>query len=354
MTFDELILKYKESLPPFQNLNCDEDIRIKTAIYIQNFIELINEVNNEYFSSLGVKKSFIINELTSQKNKLNTAIDSFLNGDIINCYNIIYQTFFDTENSIKNIFYKPIPIKVPFYRMRVNDSNHPFVSSEMFHIPFELIYKTSNQRFSLSGYPCLYLGNSTYICWEELDRPNIDSCNFAVLGNEKELNFMDLTPPNIIKTHLDILRFPLIIASSIKYSPKNSTFKPEYIIPQAILHSLIRFNKIYSKNPHKSIHIDGIIYLSPRISNKLMFDNLDHMHNYVIPTINITNSGFCERLSQLFNVSEGVSINDLWLRVPQIFSDINEDHVDVYNYSVFNIIEKYLKSKNVNKSFIQK
>lgn len=353
MNFDELIQAYKLKLPPFNNFKGETDIRLRTENHIQDFIHLVNEVDENSFILLGAEKSIILNQLQIQNNKITKAIDSFLNGDIIECYNIIFQTYFDINDGIKNLFYKPLPARVPFYRMRVNNTNQLFSEKEMFHIPFELIHKTNNQRFSLSGYPCLYLGNSSYICWEELNKPNLNNCNFSILGNEEALNFFDLTPPNIIKNQFDILRFPLIIASSIKCSPQKSTFKPEYIIPQAILHSLIRFNKVDFKSFTKTInHIDGIIYLSPLISNGLMFDDLNHMHNYVIPTINKSASGYCKRLSQLFIISEGQSINNLWLRFPQIFADIDEDVNDKYNLSVFNIIEKYLKSKNVKKSFI--
>ena len=42
---------------------------------------------------------------------------------------------------------------------------------DLFHVPFEEREKLASQRYSIPGVPCLYLGSSAYVCWEELGRP---------------------------------------------------------------------------------------------------------------------------------------------------------------------------------------
>ena len=66
---------------------------------------------------------------------------------------------------------------VPMYKCRENSKLFHFSKDEMFHIPYEKRNLVGNQRFSLSGLPCLYLGGSSYICWEELGRKDLSSTN---------------------------------------------------------------------------------------------------------------------------------------------------------------------------------
>ena len=79
------------------------------------------------------------------------------------------------------------------YRARKCDTYDLFCRTEMMHIPYHKRHLISNQRFSLSGYPCLYLGTSIYGCWEELERPDIDRFNITCMRNERLMHFADLT-----------------------------------------------------------------------------------------------------------------------------------------------------------------
>ncbi|MGN7709367.1 hypothetical protein [Chryseobacterium sp. 22543] len=247
-----------------------------------------------------------------------------------------------------------IPSRQRFFRLRTNIPNKKFKNNEMFHIPFEEIRRTGNQRFSLSGHPALYLGNSSYICWEELSNPSLETCNFSVLRNNEEVTLFDLTPPLEITKFEDILRYPLIISSSIKFTDNTFTFKPEYIIPQATYFSLLKFNKdLLAKkvNINYINKLDGIIYLSTHISQELLFSDLNLMYNYVLPVENIVEKGYCERLKKLFSISEPKSINDLWLKFPHLFLE-KTNYKEEYELSIFNTIEKYICGQTVPKSLI--
>ena len=37
--------------------------------------------------------------------------------------------------------------------------------NQLFHIPFKDRHLVANQRYSIAGLPCLYLGSSIYVCW---------------------------------------------------------------------------------------------------------------------------------------------------------------------------------------------
>lgn len=322
-----------------------------TENYLSEFYSLVSEIDDYIYGD--ITKNHILYKIKIQNDSILKAIKHFLAGEIIEYYITIYDTFFNSNLGLRNIYYKKFPEKIPFFRLRTNSPNKKFKNHEMFHIPFEEVRRTRNQRFSLSGHPSLYLGSSTYICWEELSNPSLETCNFSVLRNEEEVVLFDLTPPSEIKKMEDILRYPLIISSSIKFTDNGFTFKPEYIIPQAIYFSLLKFNKdLLAKEKEVNINkLDGIIYLSTHISHELLFSDLDLMCNYVFPVENIAERGYCERLKKLFSISEPKSINDLWLKFPHLFLE-KTTYQEEYELSIFNTIEKYICGKTVFRSLI--
>lgn len=357
MNLENFIIKFQEGFPPYEKSISNLGILETTETVLQNLIDLITCVDDQSFEKIQTTKLQVIDDWKDQKGIICSSIDSYLQGDIVECYNKIYKKYFEEEHGIeKSVFYKPLLDNYPFYRLRVNETNKPFTYQEMFHIPFNLIELVSNQRFSISGYPCLYLGNSSYCCWEELQRTNLDRCNFAILKSNISLNFFDLTPPIAIKSKHDLYRLPLAVSCALKFTKDKSPFKAEYIISQAVLQSLVRFNnkKTFQNYGNKISKIHGLIYLST-YSNESLYSDLNYMCNYVIPTINKKNDVYCQDLSKIFEVSDSVSYQELWLRFPKIFSILDENdtlHTDDYRFSVFNIIEKYLKSKNVKKHYL--
>src|SRR5579871_1938235 len=61
----------------------------------------------------------------------------------------------------------------------------------IFHMPFELRHKVSSNRYSISGLPCLYLGGSLWVCWEELQRPDFHSLQVARFRYAEPINLLD-------------------------------------------------------------------------------------------------------------------------------------------------------------------
>lgn len=349
MDLIEFDKKIKENFPPYKNKHLTGNVLNITENYLNEFYDLVSEIDESIYGNI-VKENILSKTKIQNKNILK-AIKHFLSGEIIEYYLVIYNTFFNSNLGLRNIYYKKLPQRIPFYRLRTNAPNKKFKSHEMFHIPFEEVRRTGNQRFSLSGHPALYLGSSTYICWEELSNPSLETCNFSVLSNEEEVVLFDLTPPSKINKMEDILRYPLIISSSIKFTDNGFPFKPEYIIPQAIYFSLLKFNKDLIKEDIDIKKLNGIIYLSTHISHELLFSDLNLMCNYVFPVENISEKGYCERLKVLFSVSESKSINDLWLKHPQLFME-KTSYTEEYELSIFKTVEKYICGKTVNKSLI--
>jgi hypothetical protein len=102
------------------------------------------------------------------------------------------------------------------YRLRVESPQEgvrgiEFDRKALFHISFQDRHIVNRQRYSIPGLPCLYLGSSLYVCWEELDRPPFHSVYAAAFRVRK---------PETIKV-LDFSETPLAVPDPFQAS--NST-----------------------------------------------------------------------------------------------------------------------------------
>ena len=198
-----------------------------------------------------------------------------------------------------------------FYRIRVKPDSFAFQRSELFHIPFELRGRVKTQRYSIPGFPSLYLTNSIYVAWEELKRCNISEIQAVRLQNTVPLKLINLTTerynsrlrPFILEKHqwtelYDAIIWPLAAVCSIKVQSPQDTFKPEYIIPQLLL------QWISEKD------IDGIAYSSTHIRLD-EWNSFGLFHNYVFPVKEVRASGQCSVLKQKFTMTEVLPMNIL-------------------------------------------
>lgn len=211
-----------------------------------------------------------------------------------------------------------------FYRMRVESDNwvkRTVDKNGMFHIPFNLRGIVKTQRYSVPGFPCLYLGKHVEGCWEELGRPILSNCLISRFEQKKgvHLNVLDMRVPDESEWYVDgdndkykplseikgmVALFPLIIACTFKTKSQNDTFKPEYIVPQLLLQYVkergYEENKRKKKNERE---IYGVMYTSVQIPAKKQTNAQQTYDNVVLPVIDIKNS-YCGRLKDLFDWTE--------------------------------------------------
>ncbi|MBM6804583.1 RES domain-containing protein, partial [Mediterraneibacter glycyrrhizinilyticus] len=158
-----------------------------------------------------------------------------------------------------------------FYRAR--KSLDTLGIKNMLHIPFDKREKIATQRFSMPGIPCLYLATTTYGCWIEMGKPELEEfyvSRFSMPGDLKVLNlciFQDcinglssFCDEREYEASLSFLKaFPLVIATSFRNRNSDRTFKSEYIISQLIMQSA------------RDLGIDGVAYLSKKLPDNLAF-----------------------------------------------------------------------------------
>lgn len=305
------------------------------------FLSFIQESLKEYLEILDkIDEGTIVEKLKSVKPHLHKLCE-----ELIESYNQLYlgftsKSYFHFDRGIREIGTFLIndndvvhPLSKNRLLFRGRYSNTELDRDGMFHLPFQKRNYATTQRFSISGLPCLYLADSAYVCWEELNRPEYN--NFYLsrfeITNYMNLKALDisLTPQSIValitnvskimgdevdswdSTILEcIIKWPLIFCCSIKVSDSAATFKPEYIIPQYLL-EWVRQNK----------KLNAIKYFSVKTH---LFQNIDSSSfiNVVIPVQEIKNNGYCSLLEDSFAYTN-----------PRCFADIQPiSQKDIENY----------------------
>lgn len=292
--------------------------------YFPEYLEnLLNKYINFYKNTLSVKIDTIVpfSDAKGIKNKDVTLkkIEN-LSKIIIDSVNLYYEgkthkasenfTTNLNENSVNELTLSTLIKKdTIFYRAR-NYNGKQFKTTDLFHIKYEQRHNVSTNRYSIPGLPALYLGSTTYVCWEEFENAKLRDLWFVKLENQTDLKVIliqriqdfikDIENENEDFKLTVLLRylvtFPLTLASTIKVKNTLGSFKPEYIIPQML------FEYIASNET-----IDGIKFPSTKVDYNSII-NVE-AYNYVFPVKKITNKGYCSNLSNTFHLTEPTSLD---------------------------------------------
>lgn len=264
------------------------------------------DIFNEYVKKLDEKNIIhspeTIREIKCNLKLITKACKSYLSGDTKTSLNCAVKILDRLKERIVEM-----PMEMKLFRARETSLYHSLNRKEMFHIPNNKRFLVGNQRYSISGIPCLYLGQSTYICWEELGRPNPYTCNFVGVRNQRILKLLDMTIPLYSPDPKMIPVIPIILSCCL-YSRKNRVFKQEYILPQLIMQAIIA----------RKERVWGIKYLSTSFfysdfpfasdSNTLKSDIQKH-NNYAFPAIGVENNdSLSEELVAIFHMTNTFSI----------------------------------------------
>ena len=218
--------------------------------------------------------------------------------------------------------------KLYLYRLRgVNDSAK-HTRKDLFHVPSCLRSMISTCRYSISGYPALYLTTSIKLGQEEIntDENRLLVSRFKIIRPQKELNIqvleLGIKPQDFVARGNDLNSiyrnrklnevdlqsghvraaylkwYPLIAACSFIRANKNTPFSSEYIIPQLLMQ--------WVRKQVGSNKLMGIRYFSCASirASELGFD-------YVFPVDNTEYAeGYCSVLRDSFWVTLPVYLRE--------------------------------------------
>lgn len=207
---------------------------------------------------------------------------------------------------------------------------------ELFHMPFDSLQSQGNQRYSINGFPCLYLGKTIYDCWEETRRADLSKVNYAAFKNKKDLNVVVIECPSKIAVKEDIIRYFMfsLCTKMVSLDDDVSSFKFHYVIPELLLTVLINQMKT-----NKHYKYEGIRFVSSRYYDESlnMFRVKPIFYNYVFPIQEPADKGHCSRLKNIFRVSEVRA--DYMIKLKQLFLPYPAVYRSRYDQSYFRRLE---------------
>lgn len=232
-----------------------------------------------------------------------------------------------------------------YYRMRKIENRRNLGAKDMFHVPFDKRNIVTTERYSFPGLPCLYLGCSVYVCWEEMDRPEFSRVMTSALKTTRKLRLLDLRAPIHRRwNQTNKKSIPLILACQVAVSDKEGKYKSEYIIPQLMMEYIISNHK----------NIDGILYSSV-FKDKQFEYPADKFYNIALPAIQDSKvEKYSQKLKDLFLVTDPtceeyerlnrhIGVYDITSTIDRTMVTQNRN----YEISIFKEIEDSLKDEKL-------
>lgn len=334
------------------------DYRENVKGRLKAYRKLLNSLNEELPVDWNEKKKRV-NQLCEG---LNRAIESEAKGMKHSAYTTIKNQldgYKSRSTEIEKLAYDENILTVAqgtiTYRMRKVDleEQRKLKPKDMFHIPLDKRGLVETQRYSVPGYPCLYLARSVYGCWEEMGRPDFGTIMVSRFVSQIDFKVLDLRIPSKDSWNASmekcVLFFPLVIASMAQVKNSKDTYKPEYLIPQLLTEWVISHNR----DNRTEDEILGILYTSAQKNDDFDFP-ADSCDNFAIPVLKpLGRKKYCERLEAIFQLTAPSYYDLEVLRYGEHFDggrfglDDEEQRIENMRTSHFGEMERFLNGKGL-------
>lgn len=228
------------------------------------------------------------------------------------------KTFFEADD---NFYLKMLPQlsidnQCKLYRIRTG-SFDKMNDGEMFHIPFDKRHLVNTQRYSVPGYPILYLAGSLFTAWCEMDKPELDGMNYAGFRFKDPVFLIDLGYPyhsaTIWEWYSLFVMYPLLMACMVRVKNPSAPFKPEYQMPQLMTMLIREHGQLFS----------GIAYMSNKLPESCPIDSFTS-RNLAVCTYNcICMKGHDKDLASRMQMTDVKTITREQLRQSIVYKNGN-------------------------------
>ena len=245
-------------------------------------------------------------DIDSCYKNIRNIVSTYNNGDVLGSINQLKKVLIVKGNWIlDNAVLKKDTITYRFRLPRHKESEiyEIFDREDLFHMPFNALRSQGNQRYSINGFPCLYLGKTIYDCWEETRRADLSKVNYAAFKNMRDLNLIVVECPSRIADKEDIKKYFMfaLCTKMVSLDDDENSFKFHYVIPELLLTILVNQMKTV-----KDYKYEGIRFISSRFYDEKLnlFTVKPIFYNYVFPIQEPSEAGHCKKLKDIFKVSE--------------------------------------------------
>lgn len=285
-------------------------------------------------------------------------------GQVKNAYEMAYPLF----SSMRSYYLTRREGTEPnnYYRLRQGDltiqehedSKSKSKKAAMFHIKESDRHLIGAYRFSIQGFPCLYLAGSFELGWFESGMPNkVSYCKMCIEETgEDGLKLIDISnrPVDLLSSvHVWLLNaknneikknyifqylmnyiitYPLAAACSIKVRNRGEKFVEEYVLPQLFM-QWIRDDDQYA----------GIRYKSSL--NSTLVQGMGAV-NIALPVKKFRNDGLCETLTSKISVSDigFLDVNQVFQKYLHLLKQIEDFKNELWNRRINRTHFKYAQN----------
>ena len=310
-----------------------------TDLYRRYLDELRNFSGAENNPTLGQKTCELVSKkisaIDSLCNAIVNAIRSYEAGSISEGRQILFAALDAIKNDL-SVQYTGAHRWEYYYRIRSREAETDFnlERKELFHIPYDKREYASSERFSVAGYPCLYLSSQYEICWCECHKPKkFALAAFEVPQTRDDMaKMVDIGEAMIplahsffcwfynernseselekIRAYLvkQLVTYPLRAACSIMVTDRKAAGKPEYIIPQMLMQWL-----------QQDDEFDGVRYETAVDYSEMRFAG---GHNLAFVTKDFDSEGYAQELRKRIKVG-----TPIWVKLDEVkvFEDRNPE-----------------------------
>lgn len=323
--FDKLI-KYDFNL-------CREDNAVHEILeqHLKEYVKDLNECLKETNTCLNDEFKTILNEkiefIEDICNRVVYMSKLYREGNIRESYEKSEKVFDDLSEYFTCI---KLSSDCIYYRIRKGDDIKK-KKSELFHIIDKRRNLINSYRYSILGFPCLYLAEGCELAWFECGMPSqfsycemkVEKDKFTLIDFTEQPHNLKINIINSIinlennknieekkRTYHDLLRYiityPLVISCSLKVEKRDDVFVEEYVIPQMLMQWVKNCNKF-----------DGIRYKSSLNANLV---NGFGANNIVLVVEDFREDGLDKKLA------ENIRISDIgYFNVNEYFEKVKED-----------------------------
>lgn len=332
----------------YNNMGYKEIVEKYFSEYLEDLSSLDEQDKASIWGSSNWDKYF--NRIVEHTNLLNETIRLQYLGLHSRAYNKLKGLLFGECEIISFLKPKNTLLGASYYRMRIFNDRRNVSYKDMFHIPLDKRGIVKTQRYSMPGYPCLYLGKSVYTCWEEMGRPEFSTCMVSRFEQNSFLSFIDVTKPssesfnNNYISGLTLMKYPMVIACMVQVLDYNDTYKPEYIIPQLLMEYVIECRETDKNEKKITCELSGIYYTSVHKSKSFNFEG-EILNNLAIPVFDpLANTKYCPVLCSTFSLTEPTCEEYERIKISGRGGIMLSDAKSEYEISSFYLVEKALKS----------
>lgn len=327
MDIKELILRINDGKSISKRYKEKHKLNEKYSFYefiedeLNNYEKQLKAINRDELSRLLIEADWFRGEPTAQRfynlikninKEVLKTLDYCYRGDLLNAIDNLISLLGYKNKKIKlylveeyiNHFNFKLGNESTYFRVRDFEKGDEI--DNCYHVPYNLRGIADNGRYSISGFPCLYIAdNLKAACKEVGNKPEGKFRYYAEYKAKGTISLLDLSLKS--KEEIDTLdafdifrqlvTYPLKLTCIIKTRNENQKNYEEYFIPQLISHCFL-----YGQTEQVFTNYEGIAYTSTHDFTSICAA----LPAKFKPKDKINFEGYCDWLLSKFTISDPI------------------------------------------------